>query len=73
MKLWYLSCCFCVYQVVSLYSQVEAALAGRLEAGLKAWTQALLGQDKSGTDNTMDTDEPQKQAHRPGGDPHIKV
>ncbi|XP_078314970.1 cytoplasmic dynein 1 heavy chain 1-like isoform X1 [Crassostrea virginica] len=58
--------------VAKLDQRVEAALAGRLEAGLKAWTQALLGQDKSGTDNTMDTDEPQKQAHRPGGDPHIK-
>lgn len=53
--------------------QVEAALAGRLEAGLKAWTQTLLGQGQSGSDNTMDTDEPQKQAHKPGGDPHIKV
>eukprot|EP00105_Crassostrea_gigas_P045649 XP_019929797.1 PREDICTED: cytoplasmic dynein 1 heavy chain 1 isoform X11 [Crassostrea gigas] len=58
--------------VAKLDQRVEAALAGRLEAGLKAWTQTLLGQGQSGSDNTMDTDEPQKQAHKPGGDPHIK-
>ncbi|XP_061172861.1 cytoplasmic dynein 1 heavy chain 1-like isoform X1 [Saccostrea echinata] len=58
--------------VAKLDQRVEAALAGRLEAGLKAWTQVLLGQDQSSSDNTMDTDEPQKQANKPGGDPHIK-
>lgn len=55
--------------------QVEEALAMRLEAGLKAWTECLKkkanGKDDT-TDQSMDTDAPQ-QAHKPGGEPQIKV
>lgn len=50
-------------------------MAFRLEAGLKAWTEVLKkkAEDKDDTvDQSMDTDAPQ-QAHKPGGDPQIKV
>lgn len=53
--------------------QVEKRLAVRLEAGVKAWIHCLQGQRDDPTDNSMDTDEPKQQAHKPGGDPHIKV
>lgn len=53
---------------------MEKKLAARLEAGLKAWTQALLGQRDRNVDHSMDTDdEPKQPTHKPGGDPKIKV
>ncbi|XP_052105179.1 cytoplasmic dynein 1 heavy chain 1-like isoform X5 [Mytilus californianus] len=60
--------------VAKLDERVEEALAFRLEAGLKAWTEVLKkkAEDKDDTvDQLMDTDAPQ-QAHKPGGDPQIK-
>ncbi|KAK3093975.1 hypothetical protein FSP39_022394 [Pinctada imbricata] len=58
--------------VARLDQRVEEKLAGRLEAGLKAWTACLKGETKVKGD-MMDTDEePHKVAHKPGGDPHIK-
>ena len=45
----------------------------RLEAGLKAWIQSLLGKKEDTVDRSMDTDEPKQHAHKLGGDPHIKV
>lgn len=55
--------------------QVEAKLACRLEAGLKAWTQALVseGSSKEEVDFSMDTDAPAVAVHRLGGDPKLKV
>ncbi|XP_059178510.1 cytoplasmic dynein 1 heavy chain 1-like isoform X2 [Physella acuta] len=59
--------------VAHLDEEVEKKLAARLEAGLKAWTQALLGQRDSNVDHSMDTDdEPKQPTHKPGGDPKIK-
>lgn len=61
---------------IELLNQVEEALAFRLEAGLKAWTECLKkkseAKDDTFTDQLMDTDTPQ-QVHKPGGEPHIKV
>lgn len=45
----------------------------RIEAGVKAWIQCLQGQKDDYIDHSMDTDEPKQQAHKPGGEPHIKV
>ena len=58
-----------------LIMQVEAKLARRLEAGLKAWTQALVseGTSKEEADFSMDTDAPAVAVHRLGGDPKLKV
>jgi len=58
-----------------LIVQVEAKLARRLEAGLKAWTQALVseGTSKEEVDFMMDTDAPAVAVHRLGGDPKLKV
>jgi len=55
--------------------QVETKLARRLEAGLKAWTQALVseGTSKEEVDLNMDTDAPAVAVHRLGGDPKLKV
>lgn len=53
---------------------MEKKLAGRLEAGLKAWTHALLGKRENNIDHSMDTDdEPKQPSHKPGGEPKIKV
>lgn len=55
-----------------LDSDIEAKLAVRLEAGIKAWTTALLGLDEE-QDVAMDTEE-QKLAsggHKLGGEPKI--
>lgn len=56
-------------------TQVEAKLARRLEAGVKAWTQALVseGTSKEEVDFSMDTDAPAVGVHRLGGDPKLKV
>lgn len=51
--------------------QVEKRLAKRLEAGIRAWTKCLLGDDGQGMEDNMDTDGPAKV--RPGGDPKITV
>jgi hypothetical protein len=44
---------------------------------LKAWTECLKkkseAKDDTSTDQLMDTDTPQQQANKPGGEPHIKV
>ena len=55
--------------------KVEAKLARRLEAGMKAWTQALVseGIGKEEVDFSMDTDAPAVAVHRLGGDPKLKV
>ncbi|RUS77140.1 hypothetical protein EGW08_015096 [Elysia chlorotica] len=59
--------------VASLDEQVEKMLAIRLQAGLKAWTNALVGEKESTVDRSMDTDdEPKQPAHKLGGDPKIK-
>jgi dynein heavy chain 1 len=52
--------------------QVEKYLAARLEAGLMEWTKVLTGNTEDTIDLSMDTDAPQQQANKPGGDPHIK-
>ena len=44
----------------------------RLQAGLRAWTQALRGQMEDKADVDMDTEAPQL-SHKPGGEPKIKV
>jgi len=43
-----------------------------LQAGLRAWTQVLLGQADDKAEVDMDTDAPQV-SHKPGGEPKIKV
>jgi len=55
--------------------KVEAKLARRLEAGMRAWTQTLVseGTSKEEVDLSMDTDAPAVAVHRPGGDPKLKV
>ncbi|XP_076442165.1 cytoplasmic dynein 1 heavy chain 1-like isoform X5 [Babylonia areolata] len=58
--------------VARVDEEVEKRLALRLEAGVKAWIQCLQGLKEDPTDNSMDTDEPKQQAHKPGGDPLIK-
>ncbi|XP_050702243.1 dynein heavy chain, cytoplasmic-like isoform X2 [Eriocheir sinensis] len=59
--------------VQRLDEQVEKKLATRLQAGLQAWTTALLGQRQKDEDIDipMDTDTPDKPTHKPGGDPKI--
>ncbi|XP_034944602.1 dynein heavy chain, cytoplasmic isoform X1 [Chelonus insularis] len=57
--------------VARLDEEVEKNLAARLEAGIKAWTDALMGQKKE-VDLSMDTDAPIKPTHKPGGDPKIQ-
>lgn len=54
--------------------QVEKKLATRLQAGLQAWTAALLGQRQKDEDIDipMDTDTPDKPTHKPGGDPKVR-
>uniref|UniRef100_G1PMK1 AAA+ ATPase domain-containing protein n=1 Tax=Myotis lucifugus TaxID=59463 RepID=G1PMK1_MYOLU len=52
--------------------QIERILGVRLQAGLRAWTQVLLGQAEDKSEVDMDTDAPQV-SHKPGGEPKIKV
>lgn len=52
---------------------MEKKLAGRLEAGLKAWNECLKGKQDEGIDHSMDTDAPTQTSHKPGGEPKIKV
>lgn len=57
----------------SMFSlQIERILGVRLQAGLRAWTQVLLGQAEDKAEVDMDTDAPQV-SHKPGGEPKIKV
>ncbi|GAB6020623.1 Dynein heavy chain, cytoplasmic [Chamberlinius hualienensis] len=56
--------------VAKLDEEVEKKLAGRLEAGISAWTKCLLGQ-KDEVDFAMDTDAPAIPVHKLGGDPQI--
>ena len=55
------------------YYQVEKKLAGRLQAGIQAWTSALQGQRQKDEDIDipMDTDTPDKPTHKPGGEPKV--
>lgn len=50
-------------------------MARRLEAGLKAWTQALVNETtgKQDADMSMDTDAPIQTVHKLGGEPKLKV
>lgn len=57
---------------VSYVLQIERILGVRLQAGLRAWTQVLLGQADDKAEVDMDTDAPQV-SHKPGGEPKIKV
>ncbi|OCT64951.1 cytoplasmic dynein 1 heavy chain 1 isoform X1 [Xenopus laevis] len=57
--------------VNKLDMEIERVLGVRLQAGLKAWTQVLMGQSDGKADVDMDTDAPQV-SHKPGGDPKIK-
>ncbi len=53
---------------------MEGKLAARLEAGLQAWTAVLQKKgQKEDLDLSMDTDAPAQVAHKPGGDPKLKV
>ncbi|KAJ8666403.1 hypothetical protein QAD02_008065, partial [Eretmocerus hayati] len=57
--------------VMKLDEDVENNLASRLEAGIKSWTDALLGLKKE-IDYSMDTDAPTQVTYKPGGDPKIQ-
>ncbi|KAM9149649.1 LOW QUALITY PROTEIN: cytoplasmic dynein 1 heavy chain 1-like [Pangshura tecta] len=57
--------------VNKLDMKIERILGVRLQAGLRAWTQVLLGQADDKAEVDMDTDAPQA-SHKPGGEPKIK-
>ncbi|KAM9294157.1 cytoplasmic dynein 1 heavy chain 1 [Gastrophryne carolinensis] len=57
--------------VNKLDMEIERILGVRLQAGLKTWTQVLMGQFEDKADVDMDTDAPQA-SHKPGGEPKIK-
>uniref|UniRef100_A0A8C9Q1N6 Cytoplasmic dynein 1 heavy chain 1 n=1 Tax=Spermophilus dauricus TaxID=99837 RepID=A0A8C9Q1N6_SPEDA len=57
--------------VNKLDMEIERILGVRLQAGLRAWTQVLLGQAEDKAEVDMDTDAPQA-SHKPGGEPKIK-
>ncbi|ETE61722.1 Cytoplasmic dynein 1 heavy chain 1, partial [Ophiophagus hannah] len=57
--------------VNKLDMEIERILGVRLQAGLRAWTQVLLGQADDKAEVDMDTDAPQV-SHKPGGEPKIK-
>ncbi|EPQ14934.1 Cytoplasmic dynein 1 heavy chain 1 [Myotis brandtii] len=57
--------------VNKLDMEIERILGVRLQAGLRAWTQVLLGQAEDKSEVDMDTDAPQV-SHKPGGEPKIK-
>ena len=58
--------------VIRLDDDIEARLASRLEAGIIAWTQALLGTKEDDPDVLTDTDSPVNPVAKPGGDPKIQ-
>ena len=53
------------------FIQVEKFLSGRVEAGLKSWTECLKGSKTSR--HIMDDTDTSMMAHKPGGDPEIQV
>ena len=57
---------------MSYFLYIERIVGVRLQAGLWAWTQVLLGQADDKAEVDMDTDAPQV-SHKPGGEPKIKV
>ncbi|XP_044127627.1 cytoplasmic dynein 1 heavy chain 1 isoform X1 [Bufo gargarizans] len=57
--------------VNKLDMEIERILGVRLQAGLKTWTQVLMGQVDDKAEVDMDTDAPQV-SHKPGGEPKIK-
>ena len=57
---------------VTVRLQVEKFLSGRLEAGLKSWTECLKG-SRTSRHMTMDDSDTSMMAHKPGGDPDIQV
>ncbi|XP_075700360.1 cytoplasmic dynein 1 heavy chain 1 [Rhinoderma darwinii] len=57
--------------VNKLDMEIERVLGVRLQAGLKTWTQVLMGQFDDKAEVDMDTDAPQV-SHKPGGEPKIK-
>lgn len=61
-----------VYSKVTVCLQVEKFLSGRLEAGLKSWTECLKG-SRTSRHMTMDDSDTSMMAHKPGGDPDIQV
>ncbi|KAF9794670.1 hypothetical protein SFRURICE_019548 [Spodoptera frugiperda] len=54
--------------VQRLDEEVEKSLAARLQAGIEAWTSALLGKSHE-LDLSMDTYSPTEPTHKPGGEP----
>ncbi|XP_045484392.1 dynein heavy chain, cytoplasmic isoform X1 [Pieris rapae] len=56
--------------VQRLDEEVEKSLAARLQAGIEAWTAALLGKTNE-MDLSMDTYSPTEPTHKPGGEPEI--
>ncbi|XP_052742503.1 dynein heavy chain, cytoplasmic isoform X1 [Bicyclus anynana] len=56
--------------VQRLDEEVEKSLAARLQAGIEAWTAALLGKINE-LDLSMDTYSPAEPTHKPGGEPQI--
>ncbi|XP_037874257.1 dynein heavy chain, cytoplasmic isoform X1 [Bombyx mori] len=56
--------------VQRLDEEVEKSLAARLQAGVEAWTGALLGKSHE-LDLSMDTYSPAEPTHKPGGEPQI--
>ena len=65
--------------VAKVDKEVEGKLAARLQAGIKAWVDALQERSditegkKSNMDMNMDTDAPVETGHKLGGEPQIKV
>lgn len=57
--------------VCRLDEEVEKKLAVRLQSGVTAWKDALMGNKKE-VDPSMDTDAPVAPTHKAGGDPHIQ-
>lgn len=57
--------------VSRLDEEIEKNLSFRLEAGIKAWTDALIGKRKD-VDSNMDTDGPTLLCHKLGGSPRIQ-
>ncbi|KAI5651460.1 dynein heavy chain, cytoplasmic [Phthorimaea operculella] len=57
--------------VQRLDEEVEKSLAARLQAGIEAWTMALLGKANE-LDLSMDTYSPAEPTHKPGGEPQVQ-
>lgn len=55
-----------------MFTQVEKSLAARLQAGVEAWTSALLGKSHE-LDLSMDTYSPTEPTHKPGGEPQASI